>query len=179
MLQPALAEAGFSGLFSPVAVAGRGPCEAECNACGHVCPSGAIRPLPLQEKMWAKMGTAVITPGKCLAWEFDRSCLICDEACPYGAIELQQSPEHEVAVPVVLENRCTGCGACEHACPVRAIPAVRITPMAELRLAAGSYRREGKQRGLAISRGPAKEGGKAQERQKGEGKSQLPPGFSE
>lgn len=179
MLQPALAAAGFSGVFSPVAVAGRGPCEAECNVCGRVCPSGAIRSLPLEEKMWAKMGTAVITPGKCLAWEFDRSCLICDEACPYGAIELQQSPEHEVAVPVVLENRCTGCGSCEYACPVRAVPAIVITPMAELRLATGSYRREGRQRGLAISRTHSQEEGKTQEMQNGEEKSGLPPGFSE
>ncbi|MGM0425525.1 MAG: 4Fe-4S binding protein, partial [Thermodesulfobacteriota bacterium] len=140
MLQPAWWEAGLSGVYSPLAVARRGPCEPECNACGQVCPSGAIRNLGLQEKHWAKMGTAVINRRACIAWEMDRDCLICDEACPFGAVSLERIPGQEAAVPLVEDRKCTGCGFCEHACPVRAESAIQVTPMAELRLKQGSYR---------------------------------------
>jgi ferredoxin len=175
MLQPAWEEAGLAGMFSPVAVSRRGPCEPECNACGQVCPSLAIRPLSLREKQWAKMGTAVINRQKCLAWEFDKACLICDEACPYGAIELQRVEGKKNAVPFVLENKCAGCGFCEYSCPVRAKAAIVVTPMAEQRLLSGSYISEGKRIGLDISRKESQEQKNVPvEEDKTDG---LPPGF--
>jgi MauM/NapG family ferredoxin protein len=179
MLQPAWLELGLTGLSSPLAVPRWGPCEPECAACGRVCPSGAIRELPLREKQWAKMGTASITPSLCLAWEFGRSCLVCDEACPYGAIHLKRLPEQEVAVPFVNEDACTGCGYCEHACPVTGEPAIAVTPMGALRLREGSYRETGRRLGLSLDRG----GEAAESRSEGlSGADQenggLPPGFS-
>jgi formate hydrogenlyase subunit 6/NADH:ubiquinone oxidoreductase subunit I len=132
--------------------------------------------------MWAKMGTAVMDRRKCLAWEFGERCLICDEACPYDAIRLRSVPDRGVDVPFVLEDRCTGCGFCEHACPVRAVPAIRVTPMAELRLAEGSYRSRGRQIGLDIGRSEQVERkvpGRSQKTGEGASESGLPPGFSE
>ncbi len=150
MLQPVILQDGISGMFAPVANTRRGPCETHCHACGQVCPTKAIRKIPLEEKKWAKMGTAVLYPSKCLAWEFDEPCLICDEACPYGAIGLKRIEGNKVAVPFVSEDKCLGCGFCEYSCPVRAEAAIRVSPMGEIRIATGSYRQRAKQLGLKI-----------------------------
>jgi hypothetical protein len=48
--------------------------------------------------------------------------------------------------------------------------------MAEVRLGSGSYREEGRRRGLAISR-EGRESGKKQERREEREASGLPPGF--
>ncbi len=180
MLQPAWLELGLSGLSSPIAVSRRGPCEPQCSACGQVCPTGAIRPLPLNEKKWAKMGTASINPSLCLAWEFGRSCLVCDEACPYGAIDLKRVAQHKVAVPFVLEDACSGCGFCEYSCPVQGQSAITVTPTGALRLKDGSYRETAKRLGLNIGQEKIQEEDQElkKEDQKGQ-ESQLPPGFSQ
>lgn len=178
MLHPDGMSIGVNGLFAPVAMPRRGPCDPECTNCGRACPSGAIRPLPKEERQAAKMGTAVITPNKCLAWEMDRSCLVCDEACPYGAISLKKVAGNTVAVPVVDEMKCAGCGYCEFRCPVRGTAAIVVTPMAALRLGEGSFMEEGARIGLSISRkgegGHGAYGAPADEEFEG-----LPPGFEE
>jgi MauM/NapG family ferredoxin protein len=176
MLQPGIFQAGLDGLFAPVAASRIGPCEPLCNACGQVCPTRAIRPLTMGEKPWAKMGTAVILRRKCLAWEMDKACLVCDEACPYDAIKLVQEPGIKVAVPVVDESRCSGCGYCENKCPVTGESAIRITPMGALRLEEReSYPERAKQAGLSIQRTAdrAPEEAAPQEFQG------LPPGFED
>ena len=45
-LQPTWLDAGVAGMFSPILASRRGPCEPDCNACGPVCPTGAITPPP-------------------------------------------------------------------------------------------------------------------------------------
>ncbi|MEF8823700.1 MAG: 4Fe-4S binding protein [Desulfohalobiaceae bacterium] len=177
MLQPAMGHAGWSGFQTPVAVARSGPCEPGCTLCGQVCPTQAIRHLSREEKMWAKMGTAVVDRRKCLAWEWGERCLVCDEACSYGAVELSREPGVDVAVPHVREDRCTGCGACEFACPVVDRPAIAVSSMAEIRLEGGSYREEGRRRGLAISREERERPEKPRREDSGGGGSDLPPGF--
>ncbi|MFW5721753.1 MAG: 4Fe-4S binding protein [Desulfohalobiaceae bacterium] len=180
MLQPAWLENGLSGMFSPLAVARRGPCEPECNACGQVCPTRAILPLPPGEKAWAKMGTAVIDRSTCLAWEYGRACLICDESCPYDAIRLVREEGVEPAVPVVDEFKCAGCGYCENHCPVQAEAAIRVTPMAALRLGPGEgpFQARGREMGLDIRRNRSA-GPPPSPAPVSEDESQgLPPGFS-
>ena len=137
-LQPVYFTAGIAGLFSPVLVPRRGPCEASCNACGRVCPSRALRKLPLEEKQRAKIGTALVLREKCLAWEQDKRCVVCQEVCPYGAVSLRSLPGREVSVPFVKAERCFGCGACECHCPV-AGTAIAAEAEGALRLRAGSY----------------------------------------
>ena len=36
-------------------------------------------------------------------------------------------------LPRVDPSLCIGCGACEHACPVKDLPAIRVTPAGETR----------------------------------------------
>ncbi len=176
-LQPAGLSAGITGIFTPVLVARRGPCDPACNACGHVCPTGAIRPLPLEEKRYAKVGTATIMRQRCIAWEQGKACLICDEVCPYGAISLQRSEGAGVAVPFVEESRCNGCGFCEYYCPVQARSAIVVEPMDAVRLESGSYRETSRQLGISIE--PKQAGKEGSGGSSGIPDGSLPPGFTD
>lgn len=150
-LQPIAFKAGLNGMFSPVLIPKRGACSPECNKCGSLCPTGAIRVLPIQERRWAKLGTAVIFQERCLAWEHQKSCMVCDEVCPYSAVKFRYEPGNPVAVPEILEDRCAGCGYCEHHCPVQNSSAIIVEPMGALRIDRGSYILHGKSQGLKIS----------------------------
>jgi MauM/NapG family ferredoxin protein len=172
-LQPAWLAAGPEGVFSPILRPRRGPCEPECNLCGLVCPTRAIAPLELGEKRWAKIGEAVVHTNRCLAWQ-GKSCFVCQEVCPYGAIENVPAPGAPAgapgAVPLVKGAKCFGCGYCEQHCPSH-ISAITIQPLNALRLDRGSYVQAGRAAGLDLEKnseftpaGPA---------------SVLPPGFTE
>ncbi len=143
-------EAGISGIWTPKITARLAGCEQNCNACGHLCPTGAIRPLDLEEKIFAKVGTARIIQSRCIAWEQDRQCLICDEICPYNAISSQFNAGHPVTVPVVDENKCNGCGYCEMKCPVSGESAIVVEPTGELRMVSGSYQGKARELGLVF-----------------------------
>ena len=149
-LQPAWSNGWIEDIFSPVLMARRGPCEPDCNACGRVCPTGAIAPLGLPQKQWAKMGTAEVQEARCLAFAENRACVVCQEVCPFGAIDLVRAPNVEVAVPKVDPKRCFGCGYCEKHCPTPH-PAIIAKPDAALRLPAGAdYPAAAKAAGLSL-----------------------------
>lgn len=176
-LQPAGLAAGFSAVFTPVMVPRRGPCDTTCNTCGRVCPTGAIRGLDLDEKRHAKVGTAQVLKHRCIAWESGKSCLVCDEVCPYGAVSLERVPDIPVAVPVVDERKCNGCGFCEHFCPVYPTAAIVVDPMDALRLDSGSHRARSRELGFAFDpKGQVKAGEPAP---RVIGDDDLPPGFSD
>ena len=140
-LQPSGAEAGWEGIWTPVLVPAVGGCEEPCHACGQVCPTGAIRHLSHEEKSFAKMGTARIIEARCLAWEELKPCLVCDEVCPYDAIDFRVITDFRGTQrrPTVMEDKCTGCGLCENACPVTDARAIVVEHYAEERLSTGSY----------------------------------------
>ena len=147
-LQPSFLQSGIEGFWTPRLVARIGGCEQECNLCGRVCPTGALRDLPLEEKQFARIGTAIITRSKCLAWEQMKTCLVCDEACPYDAIEFREVTDliGTFKRPFVIEEKCMGCGLCEQKCPVGGASAIRVDRTEEERLASGSYITEEKRR---------------------------------
>lgn len=152
-LQPIWFEAGTEGLFSPRLLPKRGACSPDCNNCGSVCPTSAIRPLEILDRRWAKTGTARIMREMCLAWEHQKRCMVCDEVCPYSAIKFRDEQGNPVPVPEVIEERCSGCGFCEHHCPVQNQSAIFVTPMGAQRLNEGSFMEDGKSQGLNISLG--------------------------
>jgi len=182
-LQPVWFEAGLSGLWTPKVTARLAGCEQGCNVCGRVCPTGAIRPLSLEEKIFAKIGTARIEKSRCIAWEQDKKCLICDEVCPYNAIVSQFVGERTVTAPVVEENKCNGCGYCEDKCPVIGESAIIVEPLGEVRLATGSYREKAKELGLIFHAEDAAEdhfildGARRESGEMDVSEEELPPGF--
>ncbi len=141
-LQPCLWESGLSGLWTPKMDLRLAACEQNCNVCGKVCPTQAVRSLSLEEKTHAKVGTAVLRKELCLVWAQDKICLICDEICPYNAIVFR--PVEGVRRPVVIASRCNGCGFCEARCPVLGESAITVVPQGEIRLKEGSYVKEAK-----------------------------------
>lgn len=149
-LQPIGLRAGFPALFSPAVTPRRGYCDPLCHECARVCPTNAIRQTPAPDRIWAKTGTARILRQKCLAWEFGKSCMVCDEVCPFDAIEFVRENGSPVPVPRVLEHKCAGCGYCEHFCPVQHQAAVVVTPMDALRSVKGSFRAEAEAKGFEL-----------------------------
>lgn len=146
-------EAGISGLWTPKIMPRLAGCEQNCNLCGNICPTGAIRPLSMEEKPYAKLGTARVVTSRCIAWEQNKRCLICDEICPYNAISSQFTSGRSVTVPVVDENKCNGCGYCESKCPVEGDSAIVVEPLGEVRLASGSYKEKAEELGLIFHAG--------------------------
>jgi ferredoxin len=140
-LQPCILEAGVNGFWTPRLVSRIGGCEKNCNMCGQVCPTSAVRNLTLEEKTYVKMGTAVIDHARCIAWEQDLVCLICDEACPYDAISSLNETIRDTTLlrPFVDERICTGCGLCEARCPIEGRAAIEVFSIGEERKRRGSY----------------------------------------
>ena len=121
---------GFEGLWTPLVNADWAGCESSCNACGQVCPTGAIRALPLEEKKVARMGLAVVNEGTCLPLANREACQLCVDECiaaGYEAIEfIYVHTELDASgvpvdgsgfvAPVVLAEKCVGCGLCQTRC---------------------------------------------------------------
>jgi polyferredoxin len=151
-LQPCLWESGLTGLWTPKMDLRFAPCEQNCNVCGRVCPTQAIRSLSLEEKTHAKVGTAVLNRDLCLVWAEDKLCLICDEICPYNAIVFRTVEGYRR--PVVIASRCNGCGFCEERCPVQGDSAIVVVTNGEIRIRQGSYIEEARQRQLEFRPDP-------------------------
>ncbi|MCP4169223.1 MAG: 4Fe-4S dicluster domain-containing protein [Fuerstiella sp.] len=130
VLQPEGFQQGLEGLWTPVVMADWAGCESSCNACGQVCPTGAIRALPLSEKKVARMGLAIVNQTSCLPFAGREECDLCVQECNaagYNAIEFTQvgavADENGEPIdgtgyraPVVLADKCVGCGLCQTRC---------------------------------------------------------------
>jgi polyferredoxin len=224
IIQPAGLEGGPEAFWTPILNfrVGTSGCQVNCIACGHICPSAAIRPMSLDEKLGRnehaatgpiRLGTAFVDRGRCLPWAMDRPCIVCQENCPTSpkaiftreefstvrggvlpvkkatnlTVEFEGSPlqpgrlatgdyyctiaagtdghrrrivdnsantvtiasswpwekppaprsfvhiQVRLQLPFVEPKLCTGCGICEHECPVRVKRAIRVTPENESR----------------------------------------------
>jgi len=129
VLQPTGFEQGLGALWTPRVNADWAGCESSCNNCGQVCPTGAIRALPMVEKRVARMGLARVET-TCLPLAGKEACQLCVDECKaagYHAIEFMRvHPKLDesgqpiegsgFSAPVVLADKCVGCGLCQTRC---------------------------------------------------------------
>jgi len=130
VLQPMGFDQGLEGLWTPLVAADHAGCAPSCNTCGQVCPTGAIRPLPLEEKKVARMGLAIVNERTCLPFANRQACRACVDECKeagYDAIEFVRVHTQvddagdpiegsSQDAPVVLADKCVGCGLCQMSC---------------------------------------------------------------
>lgn len=153
-LQPCMFTDGFERLYTPKVVPRIGGCEAKCSVCGHVCPTGAIRKLTPEDKPFVKIGTAVLDKHRCIAWDQNKECVVCDESCPYNAIDTREleTTGGKFKVPVVKADLCMGCGVCEQNCPVGDFAAITVYRFGENRKSGGPYMTEWQKKALSERR---------------------------
>jgi polyferredoxin len=93
VIHPAGIQAGLEGIWTPMLNfrMGTSGCQQGCIACGNLCPTAAIRPISLDERLGKgdftsrgpiRIGTAFVDRGRCLPWAMDRPCIVCQENCP-------------------------------------------------------------------------------------------------
>jgi ferredoxin len=164
VLQPLSFQQGLEGLWTPAVAADWAGCESSCNACGQVCPTGAIRALPLEEKKVARMGLAIVDLPTCLPHAGREACQLCVDECVhagYDAIEFvrvgtevdefgQPIEGSGWLAPAVRADLCVGCGLCQTRCYginvaqkgllERSAIVIEAGPGKEDRLLRGSYR---------------------------------------
>lgn len=119
---------GLMNFMQPEMSFERGYCRPECTRCGDVCPTGAIRPITIEQKTAIQVGHAVYVRHNCVAAHTEDECGLCARHCPTGAIQMVplRHKGRDVLVPAVNEERCIGCGKCEHLCPARPFPAIYV-----------------------------------------------------
>ena len=98
-----------------------GYCLTGCaQQCAKVCPAGAIRPLDGVARKNIHTGHAIWRKDLCIRETEGVQCTACSRKCPVGAIHIVEG------FPVVDKGACIGCGACEHVCPARPMPAIFV-----------------------------------------------------
>ena len=90
-------------------------CRYNCNMCGNVCPTGAIRKLPLSVKQHLRIAKVSFDPSVCIVFQEGAKCGKCGKACPTGAVTLRKN-----GTPKFNAKLCIGCGACRSVCPTEA-----------------------------------------------------------
>ena len=124
----------------------RGYCRPECTRCSEVCPTSAIQPVTIEERTAIQVGHAVWTRELCVPVKDGKPCGLCSRKCPAGAIQMvplqagvhrdgrrwldadnKEIPRDKVLlIPVVNEEKCIGCGACENLCPSNPLSAIHV-----------------------------------------------------
>jgi polyferredoxin len=140
-LQATFLEGGWQNMLTPRLVPRLGYCSYNCNACGQVCPSGAIPNLTLEAKRHTPIGLARVDRTRCLPWVYGIDCIVCEEACPLGnkAIQLEttqmangRGDQVTVKRPYVIKELCIGCGVCEYQCPMGGDAAIHVFAYTEV-----------------------------------------------
>jgi formate hydrogenlyase subunit 6/NADH:ubiquinone oxidoreductase subunit I len=126
VLRPSFARYGLRGLMVPFMDYEVSYCQYDCALCLDLCPTGALRRMPLDEKKLAQIGVASLVQDQCIVFTHGTPCGACAEHCPTGSVRMvvrEGSPGP--SEPIFDESICIGCGACHRICP--ALPEKAIT----------------------------------------------------
>jgi ferredoxin len=128
-------------LMQPVMSFERGYCLPECTKCSEVCPTGAITKITKEEKSSIQTGHAVWDRELCVVNADKQPCDNCFRHCPSSAVTMIDNPDapeperpanfwgpppKPKKIPVISQELCIGCGACECLCPSRPLSAIRV-----------------------------------------------------
>lgn len=117
IIKPMHVEDGLMGVRTPYLDFNEAWCDwcADANGgvplCAEVCPTRALALPAGASAETLILGKAVLRTDWCLAYKKLSECRWCYNACPYEAIVLDDYQR-----PVVVYDRCNGCGACQSAC---------------------------------------------------------------
>jgi len=141
-LQPTVFQAGLEGLWTPRLVPQIGYCDYTCTLCGQVCPTEAIQRLAVEDKQKVRLGLASFDVTRCIPYAYGRDCMVCEEHCPIPdkaiyclEVEIRDRDGQPKTIkrPYVDPDKCIGCGVCEHVCPFKDRPGIRVTSANESR----------------------------------------------
>ncbi len=152
VLQSVGLEHGFDLIWTPKVMPDWSGCEPSCNNCGQVCPTGAIRALDLPEKKAVRIGLAEVNKKTCLPYAGNGQCRLCVDECHaagYDAIEFvrvgggaadngEPIENSGVLAPVVLEDKCVGCGLCQMRCMAINVKDKHLLDESAIQVVAGS-----------------------------------------
>ncbi|MBF0117845.1 MAG: 4Fe-4S dicluster domain-containing protein [Desulfobacterales bacterium] len=109
----------LSGTGTPYIDPARIPCYLSME-CVKVCPTGALQKV---DKKSVRMAIVSIEPQLCFAYK-KVICKFCFKNCPLqGEAIIMNRIE-----PVIVKDKCTGCGVCYHVCPAKP-NAIKINPI--------------------------------------------------
>ena len=125
VLQPSFLHYGLQGFMQPYMDYHAGFCNFECDLCGQVCPTDAIKAVLPDQKKRIQTGIARFLKENCVVHTDKTDCGACSEHCPTKAVNMVPY-ENGLKIPEVDDKICIGCGACEYACPTRPYRAIFV-----------------------------------------------------
>ena len=125
VLRPTGLEYGLDYMLKPRLAYISSYCNYECTVCSDVCPTGAIKPLTIEEKTTTQVGIATFFKGRCVVNTEEKDCGACAEHCPTQAVHMVPY-KGTLTIPQINPDLCIGCGGCESICPVRPMRAIIV-----------------------------------------------------
>jgi formate hydrogenlyase subunit 6/NADH:ubiquinone oxidoreductase subunit I len=125
VLRPSITQHGLSGFLQPYQDFSVAFCSYNCSNCSQICPTGAIRPITVDERRTVRTGTAELFLDRCVVKTKGTSCGACNEHCPTQAVHMVPW-KNGLTIPEVDPALCIGCGGCEFICPVRPDKAIVV-----------------------------------------------------
>ena len=115
----------FFGVATPRVYQRKSPCFL-CMKCSEICPTNALRDVPMQK---SGMGKAFLDSKKCVDYQEENAvmCWTCYERCPLKGTAIVLGGGGYVPE---VQDECVGCGVCEYVCPIHAIS---VTPSRRLK----------------------------------------------
>jgi ferredoxin len=129
VLRPSITRHGLAGFLQPYQDFDVSFCSYNCSNCSQICPTGAIRPITVEQRRLVRTGTAEFIPDLCVVKTKGTSCGACNEHCPTQAVHMVPW-EKGLTIPEVDSDLCIGCGGCEFICPVRPHRAIIVNGLA-------------------------------------------------